>query len=235
MKRLLILILLPACLFSQEEKKEMYFCGSAFIGVSFFDNDERVTGEASGGRSLGATVRGEKIFKKGLQLAFGLEVLRQSQTIHTYYFYPGHTVIFDKNFNYSHEISFLELSIPVFIKIPFEKRPQDRTNTGYALIGWAPKMIVNAETQIKSLDTDDNLYSGNARLEFEHQMIAKGFGSNLSAGVGFDHKFGKARNSLYVESIFRYGISRYLYTGREDSNRVLFKNSSLTFGVGYRF
>jgi hypothetical protein len=57
----------------------------------------------------------------------------------------------------------------------------------------------------------------------------------LMAGFGIDKRIKMTEKFISFEVLYRYNLSRFIYTGRIDTNELLIKNSCITLQIGYRF
>lgn len=236
---LCILIFLENNSFSQSYKESKLFFQTrvyVFPLLSFSNSDH--PGYSSGihtALGLGGGVKEELIFHKGISCSIGLEYIHHSLSFDSYYFAPTYSTIYDKKYIALHTIKIAEAQIPFLIKfifpIGFE---QAHPNMIYIDAGWIYRYFVSADANI-ALKGGKDLWSGKTDLNMEYPLFTNKGASMMQVGLGYEHDHKKNGKAIFVESVFKYGLSRYRYSGNGTSNDLLIGNSFFSLGLGYKF
>ncbi len=203
--------------------------------VSAYINDYRVTTNTSSGPGIGANFKAEIPLVKGIKFMPGIEALAQGVSFDSYYFSPGYSQVFDGNYSYHHEIRTSELGLPLLFKINMLLKEEVLANNIYFTVGWEPKYNLNAHTTITKDADGSLLYDGKIDLPYENYFISSEIGNYVVGGIGYNHNFLPGKHSVVFDLTYRYGLSRYVYTGYDNSNYILFKNTNISISIGYRF
>lgn len=216
------------------QEKRIAFSTSGMGLLSFFNADERHSTPANALTGFGLDARAEFIFSEEFRVFTGAGFFSQSCTFNTYYFALGHSTLYDKNFDYEHRLRTYELHIPVLFRVGLTPNESDADNAFYLLGGWALKTQLATRARVSQVSNGQEVWRGKATLQFENWFIRPTIGNLLVGGIGLDHRFNHSKESVFFEVLYRYGLSRYIYSGNVDTNDLLIKNSSVSFGVGFR-
>ena len=204
--------------------------------LSFYVPNTDYMGATQPTQGLGLSVRAE--FKltpnSTMKLLVGADYLNEGMKFDTYYFAPGYSVLYDKNFNFTHKLHISEIYVPVLFKQSFQDEDK-RANTVYISGGWAFRYMLGTNYKITSKIDGAVVAKGFSPMRVEHHFITDFSGSALMAGFGYEHKLPGMKHCVFFESYFRYNLSRINYVGNNATNKVWFRNHSLTISVGYEF
>lgn len=204
--------------------------------VSFYTPAPYMTGASQATAGLGLSFRAEfKITPKSqMKILFGADYLNEGMKFDSYFFPIGTTPLYDKNFNYTHQLHISELYVPILFKQSFTDEDRN-VNSVYVSGGWAFRTMLGANYKITEKSDGNVIAKGFSPLLMEHKFLTDNSGSTLMVGMGMEHKLPAMKNAVFFEAFFHYNLSRVKYTGQNNSNKVLFRNHSLTISVGYEF
>jgi hypothetical protein len=215
--------------FDEASKRKIKYQISTFGVISFFRNDDRVTANTHAGEGAGIGLRAEIPITKGVKLVPGLDLLSQGFNFDSYYFAPGYSVLFDNHLYYNHAIRTNELDFPLLLKFSLNKKGDDAPSNFFASGGWELKYNFNSHT------TSGIVYDGDTQLAYDSHFLGPNLGNYLVAALGFNRNFLPKKHSLVIDLTYRYALSSNIYTGRQSTNHILFRNINLSFGIGLRF
>lgn len=204
--------------------------------VSFYTPAPYVTGSSQATAGLGLSFRAEfKITPKSqMKLLFGADYLNEGLKFDSYYFPLGTLHIFDKNFNYTHQLHISELYVPILFKQSLTDEDK-KINSVYFSGGWAFRTMLGTNYKITDKSNGAVVAKGFSPIRLEHFRINENSGSSLMAGMGMEHRLPGMQKAVFFETFFHYNLSRIKYTGETNSNNILFSDNSLTISVGYEF
>jgi hypothetical protein len=209
---------------------------SAMAVISSYYNDNRITANTHSGQGLGASVKAEIPLVKGIKFLPGIEILTQGLSFDSYYFATGYSQIYDGNYNYNHSIRTTEIGLPLLFKVNMKLKEEVMKNNFYFTVGWEPKYNLNAHTTITKNDDGSLLYDKKIDLPYENYFFGTAdIGNYVVGGLGYNHNFLPHKYSIVFDLTYRYGLSRYVYSGNNGTNDVLFKNTNFSFSIGLRF
>jgi hypothetical protein len=187
-------------------------------------------------QGLGISTRAEFKFNPNstTKLLVGIDYMNEGVKFDSYYFPAGSSPIYDKNFNYTHHLHIHELYIPILFKQGFNDEDRKR-NSMYLSGGWAFRYMMGTSFKITSKTDGSTVDKGFSPLSVEHKFLTENSGSSLIGGLGFEHKMPGMRKAVFLESYFHYNLSRIYYTGNNGTNKIKFRNHSVTITVGYEF
>jgi hypothetical protein len=243
-KNSLFLLLIPFLLFSGKAHGQYTEPGSrkfryqlmGFGAVSFYSGDDRVISGLTSKMGGGLSFRVEIHLLQELSFVAGLEAMSQGFSVDTYYFAPGYSVLYDKNYHFQHDIRIYEATLPLLFKESLAgSKEDDSRNNLYLLFGYELKY--NLYSQATITDTNDGavVFDNAVNMPYEHQFTGNLVGHNLMCGMGFNHNILPGKHTFFMELDYRYGLSRYVYNGHDNSNSTTFHNAMLSFGVGLRY
>ena len=206
-----------------------------FGTISLYSNDARISSNTSPLAGYGISFRTEISISKGIKLVPGLELISQGLSFDSYYFSNGYSVLFDKNFTYNHSIRTYEIGIPILFRVNLTPREDAAYHSFYFTAGWEIKYNLLAHSTITNASDGSLIYDGDIDLPYENHFMGKDVGNYIVAGLGYVHTFLPLKNAVFFDFTYRYGVSRNLYTGNQNSNYILFRNTSLSIAVGVRF
>ena len=202
--------------------------------ISLYHNDPRITANTSPLPGYSLSVRSEFPIAKDLKLVTGLEIISQGLTFDSYYFAPGSSVLFDKNYIYNHNIRCNEIAIPLLIRMNLTPREEAAFHTFYVSLGWELKYNLSARSTIINSNDGSLLYDGPVSLSYENHFLNQDIGNYIVASLGYNRNLFPSKKSVFFDITYRYGLSRNLYTGNGNSNHLFFRNTNLNIGIGIR-
>lgn len=203
--------------------------------ISFFKVDTRHSDKAIPRPGMSALFRMEFFPTRNVHLQFGLELMSQACAFNTYYFAPGYSQFYDRSFGYMHTLRTYELYVPLMARIGLNPDESSAKTVFYVLGGYAPKLFIGASANVVENSTGKGVWGGSTELTYENWFISPQEGNCLLAGAGFDKRLKFSEKFISIEAIFRYNLSRFIYTGRINTNELLIKNCCVSLQVGYRF
>jgi hypothetical protein len=235
---LLVNLIQASCCFgqlNQTAKQKPKFQLMAFGVISRYQNDSRISANTHSLMGYGFSIRTELPLSKGVKFVPGIEVLSNGLSFDSYYFAPGNSVLFDKNFIYNHTIRCYELGIPLLIRFNLTPREDVSYHSFYFDAGWEIKYNLSVHSTILNSQDGSLVYDGDISLPYENHFLGKDIGNYVVAGLGYVRNFLPAKNSVFFDLSYRYGLSRNMYTGNMNSNYLFFRNTSVSVGIGIRF
>jgi hypothetical protein len=204
--------------------------------LSFYDANTSYLESPKATQGLGLSAKAEfKLSPRSTtKLIVGLEYLNEGMKFDSYYFAPGHSVLFDKNYNYTHKLHISQVYLPILFKQSFGDEDR-KANTAYISGGWAFRYLMGTHYKISSKTDGNTIDQGFSPMTVEHKFITETGGSALVGGMGFEHKLAGMKRAVFFEMYYHYNLSRIHYIGNNHTNNIRFRNHSLTIGVGYEF
>ena len=206
--------------------------------LSFFKTDpdysQQYLGYTSPRLGLGASIREEILFHPGLSASVGISYLHHNLYFESYYFEKGYSSIYDKRYNTYHIVKINELQLPLLLNFSFPVGGQVHPQLIYVDAGWVYRYFVSSSSNI-TLKDGKELWAGNTHLKMEYPLFNNKGGSMLQAGLGYEHDHRKNGKAIFFEINYKYGLSRFLYTGNGTSNDLLIGNSFFALVIGYKF
>ncbi len=202
--------------------------------ISFYKNHPQHTANTKSKPGLNVAYKTEILLGKKTNILIGLEYMNQGISFKGYYSAPGFTYLFDRTYNYTHEIRIQEVQLPIGFKLA-GNREKDKPFTPYCFGGVGFRYIFKAATYIESDSSQNVVYEGKTDLTFENHVIEKHMNAFFYAGGGVQRNFREKGGAAFFELTFRRGISRFHYTGNKNSNSIDFSNSNLGITIGWRF
>jgi hypothetical protein len=226
--------------FDESPKRNIKYQLLGFGLISSFSNDTRITANTQAGMGAGAGLRMELPISrdhkdKDVRFCAGIEIMSEGLSFDSYYFSQGYSVLFDGNMAYNHSIRITSVCIPLLIRYSFTKKEESRKNYFYGAAGWEIKYIVQSHTTITANADGSLIYDGAIDLPFEHQFLGPFEGNDILASLGLNHNILPGKHAVVFDLSYRFGLSRNVYSGYENSNNVLFRGSNFSFGIGLRF
>jgi len=220
---------------SKYEKRIYSFSLAGGSGYSFFGVDKRHSDPAKSLLLLTGTFRFHFFVSPNVHLQLGMEVMSQKCKFNTYYFADGHSVFYDKAFDYTHRLRTYELYIPLMARIGLTPQEDNAPAVFFLEGGYAIKTFLAASSLVTDNRTNEDVWGGSTELTFEHWFMSEQTSSVIIAGMGFDKRMGWSQKFLSFELLYRYNFSRFRYQGNYNTNNLMMKNSCVTFQIGYRF
>ena len=224
-----------------QRKSGLKYQFGVFGVLSFYQNDSRITGNTKATKGLGAHFKVEIPISKGIRFVPGIEIMTQGLDFDSYYFMPGYSITFDKQFDYHHTIRTTELNLPLLLKVALTKKKiDDIANFVYMDAGWEIKYNLVSHATISQNSDGGLLFDGPVSLPYESEFLGSGVGNYIVAGIGLNHNFLPKKSSFVFDLTYRYGIARTWYTGNNyatnaNSNSVYYRNTNLSVGLGLHF
>ncbi|MBI2269726.1 MAG: hypothetical protein HYU69_05135 [Bacteroidetes bacterium] len=234
---ILLLGLFSLCMHAQDSapSKKIRTNKRMYIGmvIPFYSNNRDHTDETKG--SFAFNIGFKKMYKLfGTGIETGLEYLNQGLSFRSYYFAPGYSKLYDKTFPFTHTLRMNEFQLPILLKQSLGKETRRKT-TSYFTFGWAWRYILYSNTSIESINDGIQVYDGKTKITFEYPFPWSRFGSLLQGGLGLQFNNLQTQSALFFEANYKLSISRFHYTGRNNSNNLFIKDSNLSINVGYKF
>jgi hypothetical protein len=243
----LIVLLLPAMLaahFNPEKlnrqqppdvmRRTFAFSYAGGPVVSFFKNDTRMSEATKPLPGFTGMFRLHLSPSTSFHVQIGMEVMTQACSFNTYYFAPGFSTFYDSAYDYTHRLRTLELYVPIMFRAGLTSNEANARAIFYLLGGYAPKVFIGSSTDV-SKRNGGGIWGGSTQLTFENWFLGNQTGNVLMAGFGIDKRIKMTEKFISFEVLYRYNLSRFIYTGRIDTNELLIKNSCITVQVGYKF
>ncbi|MBI3510743.1 MAG: hypothetical protein HY064_08765 [Bacteroidetes bacterium] len=203
--------------------------------VSFFKTDPRHSDPAVPRIGFGGEFRIHFYPSKNAHVQFGLEVVSQSCSFNTYYFAPGYSTIYDRSFGYTHTLRTMEMYLPIIGRLGLMSDESSARTIFFVMGGYSPKIFLSASSNVVQNSTGNGIWGGPTTLAFENHLLGTNINHVLMAGFGFEKRFGFSERFLTFESMFKYDLSRFIYTGKVDTNTLFIKDMCISLQVGYRF
>lgn len=206
--------------------------------ISFYTPNLDYMGATKATQGFGLSFKGELNFPetKKMKLLMGLEYLDEGLTFDSYYFSPGYSVLYDKNFTFTHKVHIHELYVPILMKLSINNE-NDHTNSVYLTAGWSFRYLLGAQYKITNKADSKIVAKGFSVLNIEerHRLLTDNGGGSLQWGIGMEHRIPNMKQGWIFEVQYRYNLARYQYIGNNNTNNILFRNNNLSISVGYEF
>ena len=213
--------------------------------ASFYKNHPQHTVNTQGQVGFCASYKAEFVLKGKTNFIIGMDYMNEGLTFQGYYSKPGYTYLFDNTFAYTHDIRFQEIQIPLGLKKSFTIE-KDKYYSAYALLGVGGRYLFSSYYVISNDSTGDVVYDGKGNMEFEYQTVTKllngkgkrftkGFNAFIQCGLGGQYNYRETGRAIFIEVVYKYGISRLHYQGYDFSNDLNIKDSHLVFNLGLKF
>jgi hypothetical protein len=201
--------------------------------ISFYKNHPNHTADTKRKFGFNAAYKAEIFFLRRTNFITGLEFMTQGIKFRGYYYKPGYTYLYDDTFPYTHEIRFNEVQLPISLKVTLGSE-KERNVSAYYFGGIGCRYIFGSYVVITNDSTGLSPYDGKETIDFEHQMVTKGFNMFYHGGFGVQKNYRETGRALFFELTFKYGLARIHYSGHEDSNDLSIKNNTLAITFGLR-
>ena len=204
--------------------------------VSFYKPNTDYMGNPKATQGFGLSYKGELNFpeSKKMKLLMGVEYLDEGISFDSYYFAPGYSVLYDKNFTFTHKVHIHELYVPILFKQSINSE-NDHSNSLYFSAGWAFRYMLGAQYKITDKSNSKIVDKGFSNLTIEHHVLVDNGSAAFLGGIGIEHRTLDMKQGWIFEIYYRYNLSRYDYIGNNNSNNILFRNNNLSVSVGYEF
>ncbi len=220
---------------SKYEKRMYSFSIAGGSGYSFFGVDERHSDPASSLLLLTGMFRFHFFATPNVHFQLGFENLSQKAKFNSYYFAEGHSQFYDKSFGYTHGLRMYELYIPLIARIGLTPQEDNARTVFYVMGGYAIKTYLASNALVTQNSTGKDVWGGTTELSFEHTFMGEQTNSVVLVGMGLDKRLGWTSKFISFELFYRYNFTRFRYQGNFNTNDLMFKNSCITFQIGYRF
>jgi hypothetical protein len=227
-----LLSFIPQLLYAGDDKKWLVRMYTGPV-ISSYHNNEDFTANTKARFAYSAGARTEHLFNGYGSIAGGLEYLYHSLAFNSYYFAPGETTIYDKSFAYSHTARLHELHVPILLKYNFTKE-NDKPVNAYVLAGWSYRFIFASYGYIDNTSSGIHAWEGKLHVTEEYHLLDKRGGSMMVAGFGFERNIQNKHRSIYGELQYKYGLSRFRYTGSGTAAPFFIKDSFVCVNLGYK-
>lgn len=205
----------------------------AGIVIPFYMNNPDHTEETKKGFAF--NVGFKRTFKLlSTNIETGLEYINHGLSFRSYYFAPGYSKLYDKTYPFTHTIRINEFQLPIVLKQSLGRETKSRA-TSYFTVGWAWRYLVYSKTSIESMSDGVQVYDGKTNTSFEYPFPWGRFGSILQGGLGLQFNNLLTQSALFFEVNYKYGISRFHYVGKQNTNSLFIKDSNISINVGYKF
>jgi hypothetical protein len=202
--------------------------------LSFYKNDIHLTTNTKAQTGFFASYKAEFISGRRMNYTAGVEYVNQHVTFDGYFAAPTHTYIYDKTYSYEHDVQIQELQIPIGVKYSFAGETS-YDYTPYFTGGMKFRYLLQSYTVITDDSTKTSVYDGNKpSITFESNIPTARINTCLYAGMGFQRNYRGKGRAIFFEMTFNYGISRFQYSGYNNSNNLAISNSFLAFTFGWK-
>lgn len=203
--------------------------------ISIFKTDTRESGKAVPRPGFEGMLRMHFYPAPNVHIQLGLEVMTQSCAFNTYYFAPAYSMLYDSSYGYTHTLRTLELYVPLIGRVGLNPAEGNSQHIFYLMAGYAPKIFVGARSYVVRNSDNKGIWYGATNLVFENYFMSEQLGNVIIAGFGYDKRFHFDERFLSFETFFKYNLSRFIYSGNIDTNKLLIKNMCISLQVSYRF
>lgn len=202
--------------------------------ASFYKNDPHLTSNTKSKVGFCVSYKAEFISGRRMNYIAGLEYVNQHFMFNGYFAAPGHTYIFDKTYSYAHDIQVQELQIPLGVKVALASETS-YDYTPYFTGGMKFRYLLKSYTVITDDSTQTSVYDGNQpSITFESNIPTSRLNTCLFMGMGLQRNFRGMGRAVFFEITFNQGLSRFQYSGYNNSNNLAISNSFLAFTFGWK-
>jgi hypothetical protein len=226
---------IPPLMKTKYERRIYSFSVAGGFGFSMDKVDERHSDPARTGLAMTGMFRFHFFVTPNCHIQIGFENMSQKTKFNTYYFAEGHSLFYDGSFGYTHQVRTYELYMPIMGRVGFAGQEDNARSIFYLEGGYAVKTFLATTSVVTQNSTDKDIWGGTTELTFEHWLVSEQTSSVILIGMGLDKRIGWTNKFFSFELLYRYNFSRMRYTGNYNTNDLMFKNSCITFQVGYRF
>lgn len=167
-------------------------------------------------------------------VVIGPEYFHHGMSFDSYYFAPGHSFLYDGTFDYHHTLTINEIHIPLMYRFCMG-RETHRKFTLYTLGGWAYRYLLPSYLVIdRPGGAPPPLYDDYIDLWNEFALFSPQGGSILQAGGGLQRNYLAKGKSTFLELMFRWPISRFIYTGAGINAEMKIRDPNISLSVGFR-
>lgn len=202
--------------------------------ISFYKNHPEHTIDTHSKFGFNAAYKTEILLGRKTNVLAGLEFMSQGVAFHGYYQDSANTYLFDRTYNYLHEIRYEEVQLPISFKLAFNNE-KDKAFTPYGFGGIGFRYIVKAMAYVESDSTGAPIYDGKTDLTFENHIVDKHFNAFYEAGLGLQRNYRTKGSAFFFEFTYKYSISRLHYVGNETTNNLNIRDANLSVTLGLRF
>jgi hypothetical protein len=182
-----------------------------------------------------ASVRGNFRINRTASVILGLQYLYHGNSFNSYYFPDSTVQLYDKNFNYTYESRFQDLSIPLGIRIKLTNKKQ-KESCIYTELIWAMKRRFASNLQVNSSLYGNSVYDDDAGSIFTINKQRKPTANTVSLGFGFDKNFPDRKSGWFIGIAYTYVLNTFYFSRTSNMPKSLYQNESfaaLTAGVRF--
>jgi hypothetical protein len=207
-----------------------HISGTAFY--SLYQNNKNHTKATTPLFSGSVCAREEWRFSTSGAVVAGAEFLMHGLKFKSYYFAPGRSFLYNKDFDYRYKLNLYEFDFPLLLRanmVGKKRKPAE----GYFEVGAALRYLFSSKIKVND-STNIVLTEKPAEPEFENPLLSKRMSMfmQLNGGVQFysdDHYSG-----LFIEFNFRYAPIRFLVRESFTPTGLYIQSFHAGFGIGYR-
>lgn len=239
---LFILFCIAALPLQAQRKRHMVPVSGYYTRVHFaadlagYKPTDKLTVNVQAKASFNLGVKEEIHFFNHTAFLFGLDYLYHGVSFDSYYFADGYSVFFDKNYSFVHVLTRHELQLPLLVKFDLGREDRDPF-TFYFTAGGALRYLLYNRTTINAKSNGVSLWNKASPTKFEHPFLINNASGLIQASFGGQLNNFKAdkKQFFFAEMTYKYGVSRFLYTGNGTSNSIFIKDSHFLIGLGFGF
>jgi hypothetical protein len=218
-------------------KKGPFYQTSIAAGpvLSFYQLNAKHTSGKKSGAAFTALVRCNFRLNRSASINLGVQYLFHSNHFNSYYFPDSTIQLYDKNFNYTYENRFQDVSFPIGLKLKLINNKQ-KESCLYTELTWALKKRFASNVQINSSLYGNSVYDNKAGNDFRSRYIADRTGSTIALGFGFDKNFTDKKSGWFIGLTYCYTLNTFYYYRTANMPKNLYQiESFLWLTAGFRF
>jgi hypothetical protein len=181
------------------------------------------------------SVRGHIRINRTASAILGIQYLFHGNSFNSYYFPDSTLQLYDKNFTYTYESRFQDLSIPVGIRIKLNSKKQ-KESCIYTELIWALKRRFASNLQVNSALYGKSVYDDDAGSIFYLNKQRKATANTVSLGFGFDKNFPDKKSGWFIGLNYTYVLNTFYFARTNNMPKSLYQNESfaaLTAGIRF--
>lgn len=232
----ILLLTILTHLASAQEYKVKKFKKRVYFGpvIASYKNNPDFTVNTRPRMSVDLGVRFEYMFNGYNSLCFAAEYLTHGLSFDSYHFESGQITLYDKTFPFHHQVRLHEAQLPILFKYNLQ-RENDKPRNTYFLIGWGYRYILSSYAYITKISTGRAAWEGNIDATAEHDLFFKRGSSMLMAGFAIEKNNLRKEKGIYLEFLYKYGLSRFQYNGSGTAAPFFIKDSFTCITVGIKY
>jgi hypothetical protein len=171
-------------------------------------------------------------FSTIMSVTGGLEFFSHGVGSQSYYFTPGETNLYNKEFDHTYKLRVYELNVPFLLRGNFTELHRERP-TAYFELGPAIRWMLNSNLKVR--DAAGNIVSdGKTKTEFEFPLLTRSMNMFLQFSTGYHFYNQDKLTGFFIELNMRFAPIRFLVSESFTANSLYFHNFHAGLGVGVR-